>query len=144
MSKRFVVFAVFLGLAGVCGWAIAQQGGQPGRQGPFGGGPANGRYTTVAAGQSAILLDTRSGQSWVMTQGSEGDAAWLPAQKFDLAEEAHQWLVKERQRAEAQVALQRELANRLEELQRDMARRLEAIRASQGQNTTPAAPKDKK
>ena len=140
MSKRFFVVAALLGVAGVCGWAIAQQGGQPpGGKGGF-GGAANGRFTTVAAGQTAILLDSRTGQSWVMTQGAEGDAAWLPAQKIDSEDAAHQWRAKERQRIDAQTGLQREMANRLEDLQRDMMRRLDTLRGSQGQNTAPGRP----
>jgi hypothetical protein len=141
MSKRFVVVAALLGVAGICGWGIAQQGGQSGRQAA---GGASGRYTAVAAGQTAILLDTRSGQSWVMTQGADGDAAWLPTQKVDSPEAAHQWLTRERQRMEAQTGLQHEMANRLEELQRDMTRRLDALRATQIQNAAPASSKDKK
>ena len=142
MSKCHVMAAVLLGAAGISGWAIAQQGVQPGGRG-LGGAAGNGRYTTVAAGQTAILLDSRSGQTWVMTQGADGDAAWLPTQKFDNQEDAHQWLVKERQRMDAQTGLQREMANRLEELQRDMTRRLESLRASQGPNAVPGS-KDKK
>jgi hypothetical protein len=143
MSKCFVAAALLLALAGVCGWAVAQQA-PPGQQGPLGRGAGNGRFTAVAAGQTAILLDTMTGQSWVITQGTDGDTAWLPAQKIDSGEAAHQWLARERQRAEVQTGLQREMANRLEELQRDMMRRLDALRAAQRQNAFPSPPRDKK
>ena len=141
MSNRFFVPALLLAVTGVGGWAVAQQSSQePLRTSK----PSPGRYTVVAAGQSAILLDTGTGRTWVMNQGVNGDSAWLPSQKFDNEETARQWLATERQRAEATTALQRELANRLEEMQRDMARRLDGQRSVPRLTSAPNSPKDNK
>lgn len=114
MSKRIVVVALLLFLVGICGWAVAQQN-QPERAFGKMGLPVS-RYTAVAAGQSAILLDTTSGKTWVMTQGVDGDSAWLPAQKLDTNEAAQEWLAKERKRAEGITDVQREMSRRLDAL----------------------------
>jgi len=129
MSKRFLVPALLLGLAGLCGWAVAQQN-QPERQGTV--QRSNG-YAALAAGQTAILLETTTGKTWVMTQGVDGDSAWLPAQKLESEDAARQWLAKERQRVEAMT-----------EVQREMARKLDAMRSVPGLKSAPNPEKDKK
>lgn len=112
MSKRFIVPTLLLGLAGLSGWAVAQQN-QPERQAAV---QRSSRYTAVAVGQTAILVETTTGKTWVMTQGIDGDSTWLPTQRLESAEAASQWLPKERQRAEAMTEVQREMARKLEAL----------------------------
>jgi len=129
MSKRFLVPALLLGLAGLGGWAVAQQN-QPERPGAV---QRFSRYTALAAGQTAILLETTTGKTWLMTQSVDGDSVWLPAQKLESEEAARRWLAKERQRGEM-----------VTEVQREMARRLETLRSGPGRKPGPEPEKDKR
>ncbi|HUQ70601.1 MAG TPA: hypothetical protein VM165_13810 [Planctomycetaceae bacterium] len=73
-------FALLVALvAGLGGWTFAQS--QLGRDPLAVPGPAPfvvapGRFTVTAVGNSAVLLDTMSGQSW--TFNNERGARWVP------------------------------------------------------------------
>jgi hypothetical protein len=112
MSKHFLVIVFSVCLAGVGGWALAQprQPGQPAADN------ARGRYAVSAAGQSAVLLETTTGRTWVLAQSVEGTSVWLPAHRLDSDEQLHEWLKLERERAATRDAMQREMAKQLESL----------------------------
>ena len=70
---------VALVMAGLGGWAVAQP--QISQETLAVPGPAPlvvtpGRFTVTAVGNSAILLDTMSGQAW--TFNNERGARWVP------------------------------------------------------------------
>jgi hypothetical protein len=82
-----VIGILVLGLLALGGWAIAQQerpGAQP-------AAPEGGPFVVSPAGQSAVLLDTRSGKTWVLTRSVEGESVWLPVKRIDSEEEARDW-----------------------------------------------------
>jgi chromosome segregation ATPase len=57
-------------------------------------------FAVSAAGNSAILVDTRSGQSWLLNQSSDRtrQAVWLPIERLDNAEQVAKWHADEQQR----------------------------------------------
>jgi hypothetical protein len=99
MSRRYVVGVIAVGLLALGGWALAQQE-RPGANTPEPkvrnyervGAPAQGGQFAVApAGDSAVLVDTRSGKTWVLHRSVQGDSVWLPAKRLDSQEEALRW-----------------------------------------------------
>jgi hypothetical protein len=92
MSHRYLIAILIAGLLAVGGWALAQQE-RPGAKAPA---PEGGPYVVSPAGQSAVLLDTRSGKTWVLTHSAEGQAVWLPARRIDSEEEARDWRQREK------------------------------------------------
>jgi hypothetical protein len=100
MSRRYVIGILIVGLLALGGWAFAQQE----RPGAKAAAPEGGPFAVAPAGQSADLLDTKSGKTWVLTRSVEGYWIWLPARRIDSEEEARDWRSREksikRERAE--------------------------------------------
>jgi hypothetical protein len=92
MSYRCVIGILVVGLLTLGGWAIAQQD----RPGAKPAAPEGGQFVVSPAGQSAVLLDTKSGKTWVLTRSVEGQSVWLPARRIDSEEEAREWLDREK------------------------------------------------
>jgi hypothetical protein len=84
---------VVVGLA-AGGWAVAQQG-RPVVAVPL---PGGGPYAVSAGEEFAVLLETRTGRSWVLNQSVTGDAVWLPIQRIESDDEARAWKEREAQR----------------------------------------------
>jgi hypothetical protein len=93
MSHRYVIGILVAGLLAVGGWALAQQE-RPSAKAPA---PERGPYVVSPAGQSAVLLDTKSGKTWVLTQSMERQSIWLPARRIDSEDEARDWQQREEQ-----------------------------------------------
>ena len=93
MSHRYVIGILVAGLLAVGGWALAQQE-RPGAKAPA---PDGGPYVVSPAGQSAVLLDTKSGKTWALTHSVEGQSIWLPAKRIDSEDEARDWQQREEQ-----------------------------------------------
>jgi len=91
MSRHFVIGIVVMGLCALGGWALAQQE-RPGGKGPAAEG---GPFVVSPAGDTAVLLETKSGKTWVLRRSVEGDAAWLPAKRIDSHEEGNRWRQRE-------------------------------------------------
>jgi hypothetical protein len=89
---RYVIGILVVGLLAFGGWAVAQQD----RPGPKAPAPEGGPFVVSPAGQSAVLLDTKSGKTWVLTQSVEGHSVWLPARRIDVEEEALRWQEREK------------------------------------------------
>jgi hypothetical protein len=153
MSKRFLSVALVLTLLAAGGWALAQQD-RPQAPGPIApqdkpapgrtipvvpsiipgqAGPAAapapqatpGRYTMVAAGAQAVLLDTATGKTWVLVR-SGVSAVWVPARRLESDKDVQRWQEENQQRGS-----QREKA-RAEELQAreaELRAELQALRA---------------
>src|SRR5436190_15403532 len=92
-----------------CGaYALAQQGGpQPPPPPAPGnvGAPANvaagpGSFSVSAAGDSAVLLEAKSGRTWLLVRSSDRTrpAAWLPIERLDQPEQAAEWDAAQRER----------------------------------------------
>jgi hypothetical protein len=100
MSRRYALAA----LAGVAlfvgGWAVAQPGPAAVKPGP----EVPGRYAVTATPTGAVLVDTATGQTWVLRPGLDGPTgmavppAWEPAHRLDTPEAADKWKEMERKR----------------------------------------------
>lgn len=118
--SRFATLWSIVVLVAACGaYALAQQGGQqppppPPAPGNVAAGPP-GSFSVSAAGDSAVLLDGRSGRTWLLVRSSDRThpAVWLPIERLDQPEQAAEWdaAQRERQRHLQQTApLERRLA----------------------------------
>jgi hypothetical protein len=87
MSRHYVIGIVVVGLLALGGWALAQQE-RPGAKGPAAEG---GPFVVSPAGDTAVLLETKSGKTWVLRRSVEGDAVWLPAKRIDSHDEVIRW-----------------------------------------------------
>src|SRR5436190_22336137 len=106
MWKRTAFAVVAVALVGLCGWALAQQG-QPDPRKPAIEG---GRFAVSAVGQTAVLVETTTGKTWLLHHSADGhSAAWLPAERIDDPKTAQAWLM-------TQQETQRDLARRRLEL----------------------------
>jgi hypothetical protein len=85
--SRYVIGILVVGLLALGGWAVAQQD----RPGPKATVPESGPFVASPAGQSAVLLDTKSGKTWVLTHSVEGQYVWLPVRRIDSKEDVHDW-----------------------------------------------------
>src|SRR4051812_49907627 len=93
MSRRYVVAALVGVALFVGGWAAAQPGPAAAKPGP----EVPGRYAVTATPAGAVLVDTATGQTWVLRPGVDGPPglamppAWEPAAKLDTREAADKW-----------------------------------------------------
>jgi hypothetical protein len=101
MTRRYVLAALAAAALFVGGWAMAQQGpASPARP----AGDAPGRFAVTATPTGAVLVDTATGQTWVLRPGLEGPRgaglppAWERAHKLDDPEQAERWKEMERNR----------------------------------------------
>ena len=97
MSRRHVIGILVVGLLALSGWAFAQQE----RPGAKAAAPESGQFAVSSAGSSAVLLDTKSGKTWVLTRSVEGQSVWLPVRRIDSEEEARDWQKQEKKTKEA-------------------------------------------
>jgi len=91
MSRHFVIGIVVIGLLALGGWALAQQE-RPGGKGPAAEG---GPFVVSPAGDTAVLLETKSGKTWVLHRSVQGDSVWLPAIRMDLDRAVREWRGRE-------------------------------------------------
>jgi len=92
MSRHHVIGILVVGLLALSGWAFAQQE----RPGAKTAAPESGQFAVSPAGSSAVLLDTKSGKTWVLTRSVEGQSVWLPVRRIDSEEEARDWQQREK------------------------------------------------
>lgn len=91
MSRQQMIVLLAVGLLTLGGWALAQQERPEAKAPTTGSGP----YVVSPAGDSAVLLDTKSGASWVLHRSVEGDSVWLPAKRINSEEQALRWQKEE-------------------------------------------------
>jgi hypothetical protein len=91
MSRRHVIGILVLGLLALGGWAVAQQE-RPGAKAPA---PEGGPFVVSPAGDTAVLLETKSGKTWVLRRSVEGHSVWLPAKRIDSEEDGLRWRQRE-------------------------------------------------
>jgi hypothetical protein len=91
MSRRHVIGILVLGLLALGGWAVAQQE-RPGAKAPA---PEGGPFVVSPAGDTAVLLETKSGKTWVLRPSVEGHSVWLPAKRIDSEEDGLRWRQRE-------------------------------------------------
>lgn len=91
--NKVIAIAVVLGIATVA-YAVGDNEliADPLKQAPL------AMYSVSGSGESAILLDTVSGKTWVLRH----EAAWVPLSKIDDPQEAQKYMENERIRAEIQ------------------------------------------
>ena len=89
MDRRYVLGFAFVALLGIGAWALA-----PAQQ-PLGKGPSpeGGQFLVSPAGESGVLVDTKSGKTWVLSRAVDGEPVWLPAKRIDSPEEAREWRI---------------------------------------------------
>ena len=93
MSKTMSLSAVIVAALAFGGWLLAQQA-QPDRQ-KADTGPVH--FTVSPAGNSAVLLETTTAKTWVLSHSVDGTAVWLPARRIDSEREARDWLEREKE-----------------------------------------------
>src|SRR5690606_32981353 len=87
------------------------------------------QYSVVASEETFILVDQRSGQTWLLAQPPAGGTpAWVPIQRIDNPEEAEHWREEQHTRAEQRQRehheqQQHEMRERLEGRRREMEER---------------------
>src|ERR1044072_5049000 len=93
MTRTIAFCAVLVFLAGAGIYAVGQQAVV--ERGP------TGSFAVCSLDKSAVLVDTRTGQTWLLRQPTEKmqPPVWLPAAKVDSLEEGAKWLAAEQQRA---------------------------------------------
>jgi hypothetical protein len=106
--QRYV--AVWFGtilIAVVATYAVGQQ--QPNERSTC------GNFAVSPAGNSSVLVDTRTGQTWLLhhSANSAQSSTWLPVAKIDRFDEASNWKAAEREQAK-QNAVNREDASNSE------------------------------
>jgi len=77
MRHRVAIWSGFFIVAALGAYAVGQQ--QPTERGTA------ASFAVSPAGDAAVLLDTRSGQTWILTHSADksNPSAWLPAVKID-------------------------------------------------------------
>jgi hypothetical protein len=88
MSRKFVLGVLIAASLALGGWALAQQE-RPAAN--VAAQAASGPFAVSPAGQSAVLLDTKSGKTWVLNRSVEGESVWLPAKRIDSEIQAKEW-----------------------------------------------------
>jgi hypothetical protein len=98
MPRRVVIGLLAASLVLAAGWGFAQP--KPAEEGKP-AGPV-GRYAVTAMDSTAVMLDTATGKTWVLTEGADkGEPpAWLPTVRIDGDEEAAKWRLRQRELAE--------------------------------------------
>jgi hypothetical protein len=114
MSQRIFILTLAVALVGIATWAVAQQAKpvEPGGSQNALSGPAlqpepkkaeggHGPFAVAASGETAVLLDTARGKTWVLQQAGNGGAVWVPARRLDSEKEAREWLEEKRAKGTA-------------------------------------------
>jgi hypothetical protein len=91
MSRRDVIGIFVFGLLALGGWALAQ----PERPGAKGGAAEGGQFVISPVGNTAMLLETKSGKTWDLRQSINGNSVWLPAKRIDEEKDAANWRKEE-------------------------------------------------
>ena len=93
MSPRILVPLLAAGLLFLGGWLLAQPPGSARDQAEA----TSDHFAVSPAGDSAIMLDTKSGKTWLLRQSADGvHMVWLPTERIDRPDLAQQWLEKEK------------------------------------------------
>jgi hypothetical protein len=101
MARRPVLAALAAAALFVGGWAAAQPGPAAA---PKPGSDAPGRFAVTATAGGAVLVDTATGQTWVLRPGLDGPKgqglppAWEPAVRLETRDQADEWRDMERKR----------------------------------------------
>jgi hypothetical protein len=95
MVRRGVIGMSCIAVVALGTWALTHAQ-QPIGKGPV---PEGGQFLVSPAGESAVLVDTKSGKTWVLTRAIDGESVWLPANRIDSADEARDWRSVQKKRA---------------------------------------------
>jgi hypothetical protein len=98
MDRRFLIGMTCVAILGVGAWTLAQ-GQQPGGKAPTAEAP----FLVSATGDTSVLVDTKSGRTWVLTRAVDGESVWLPAQRIETLEEARNWRVAQKRLGEERI-----------------------------------------
>lgn len=109
MDRRYVL-ALVLGLVLIAGWSLAQQA-------DTNVGAANQSFAVSTGAEKTVLVETRTGQTWILNRAYDGQYVWLPIQRINLEVDAAQWRQEQqKQREELETLRQLEEQRRREEL----------------------------
>jgi hypothetical protein len=95
MDRRFVIGLTVVAILVACAWGLTQAQ-QPGGKQP----PASDQFLVSPAGETAVLLDAKSGKTWVLSRAIDGESVWLPAKRIDSPDEAQAWREVQKRRAQ--------------------------------------------
>jgi hypothetical protein len=92
MSKRYMLGSLVVIILIVGGFAVAQQSGKPTvvpeKEIP-------GRFAVALSANGTVLVDTATGESWVLRTGLDGPhglpATWRPIRRLDTQEKVEEW-----------------------------------------------------
>lgn len=101
MSRWYALGFLTVAVLTLGGWALAQQA-TPAAKEPT---PASPQYMVSTSGETAVLLETTTGKTWVLHRSVYGDDVWLLAKRIDTREEVHEW--RNQQAAEKQLIAER-------------------------------------
>jgi hypothetical protein len=127
MSQRLITSLLAIGLVFLGGWLLAQ----PERPARDQGAPTAGNFAVAPSGNTAVLLETKSGKTWLLNQSTDGThTVWLPAERIDRPDLAQQWLQREKElharlaelEKRARLANEKQTRADLEELERQKGR----------------------
>jgi hypothetical protein len=94
MSRRYVIGVLVVSLLICCGWTLAQQAA------PEASVPGGQAFAVSAGSDRTVLLDAKSGKTWVLHRSVDGDYVWLPVKRVDSEDEAIEWQAREKKLAE--------------------------------------------
>jgi hypothetical protein len=91
MVNRYVLGIVIALMLALGALSLAQQERASGK--PLAG--EGGQFKITSVGDTAVLLDSKSGTSWVLHHSADGDTVWLPAKRIDSEQETVGWRKRE-------------------------------------------------
>jgi hypothetical protein len=86
MSSRSVLGIVLAASFVIATWVLAQQQQSTPSVGQV------GSFAVSGSSDPTVLVDTRSGKTWILIRGSEGQWTWLPTKRIDSDKEVQDWL----------------------------------------------------
>jgi len=91
-------------------WALTSSAQGPRLPRPGSGKKLPAVFTVTPAAGSAILVNSRTGQSWWLFVNDVDRPAWLPISRFDDYQQAAEWLVTHASAGDAKPAVDVQLA----------------------------------
>jgi len=126
MFRRFAIGILIGGFLVTGSWVMAQQERPDAKKATS---TEVGPFVASPAGDTAVLLETKSGKTWVLTRSVDGRLMWLPASRIDSEEEAGVWLNE--QHVRKLVDKEKDRVENEEKARKDSGRRAVRERATE-------------
>jgi hypothetical protein len=99
MDRRYVLGVALVAVLALGAWSWTQAQQPDGKI----AAPAGDQFRVSPTSDSAVLLDTRSGKTWVLMRSFDGEHVWLPAKRIDSPDEARDWRKEQKRSAEERI-----------------------------------------